>query len=151
MVTSSHNCCHFNNNNYKPESDSSHRPLLFDESNYTYWSTKMGYHIRSIDLDLGDIIIEGDKIPKKKRRILMANRSWRRKKNPLLLIRLNINLTIRLWPFYIARWTRWSSIGSLLAKWQRQYGISFRWLMKELRKWKKWGSIHWSKNTSSSR
>ena len=47
------------------ERHSTNRPLLFDGSNYQFWSNRMSIFMRSYDYEMWDVVLDGPYIPMK--------------------------------------------------------------------------------------
>ena len=44
---------------------STNRPLLFDGSNYQFWSNRMSIFIQSYDYEMWDVVLDGSYVPMK--------------------------------------------------------------------------------------
>ncbi|XVF60828.1 hypothetical protein PTKIN_Ptkin08bG0079500 [Pterospermum kingtungense] len=77
---------HYRNHDGMLKGQSTNRPPLFDGTNYTYKSTRIGYYIRSIDLDLWDIMkrgpfvltkpVDGLQVPKIRKEFTTTDKAW---------------------------------------------------------------------------
>ena len=47
------------------EGHSTNRPLLFDGSNYQFWSNRMSIFMRSYDYEMWDVVLDGPSVPMK--------------------------------------------------------------------------------------
>ena len=47
------------------EGYSTNRPLLFDGSNYQFWSNHMSIFMRSYDYEMWDVVLDGPYVPMK--------------------------------------------------------------------------------------
>ena len=47
------------------EGHSTNRPLLFDGSNYQFWSNRMSIFMRSYDYKMWDVVLDGPYVPMK--------------------------------------------------------------------------------------